>query len=82
MHVPVKMEFRGSKKKRPDHLILFFAGWYKDAVGPFLGAAHDFTPSSLLPWQRNGPLVHMLERHHIGRPAEVGAEIYKTAGGC
>jgi putative YphP/YqiW family bacilliredoxin len=66
-------------QKKPDHLITVFAGVDKDAVD---AARQHMFPSPSSPCMalfKNGELVHMLERHIEGRPAEMIAENLQDA---
>ena len=69
-----RMSLQNSKK--PDHIVTVFAGVDKEAVDKAREHMVPFPPSSpCMALFKDGELVHMLERHHIGgRPAELIAE--------
>ena len=67
--------------KKPDNLVTVFAGVDREATDKARGYMIPFPPSSpSMALFKNGELVHMLERHHIGgRPADMIAENLKDA---
>ena len=57
--------------KKPDHLVIAFAGFDTEAVAEARKHMAPFPPSSpSIALFKDGELVHMIERHHIeGHPA-------------
>ena len=69
-----------NNEKSPTNLATVFAGVDKEATDAARGYMIPFPPSSpCIALFKNGELVHMLERHIEGRPAELIAENLKNA---